>query len=457
MPLDDREWFRTYRQWNSKRRRFARIGRRTLGGLTTRILRLVFAAVLLAYTAAAFVHLTNGMGFRTSLWAAFQDARLAVTCPADPRRQWEFIDRSKTDQISLGRSLELGERVYRDICLADQFPLQRWSNDRPSALLSKLDATGDAARVATARPGAADPSRTVRPSRSPSNTPAPADEAPASAASIELADLKNHMLELINGDRQANGLDLVTLGDNPAAQEHAEEMLANGYLSHWGMGGMKPYMRYTLAGGVNYEGENASGVITSSWLDVFARAIFPEEQLQETQQGFMESPGHRRNIVDPLHKKVNLGISCNRTTCAVVQQFAGEYVKFSEKPAIVDGVLVMAGQLDKTYSLNRIQVWYDSPPHPLELGQLDKTYCYDLGTPAALLREPAPPGTFYPPGLERFTWEKCLNPYDVPPKPRGSNQGLKLRGVLLSDHPMCLGSRRVHGWCLAVRSVRKPA
>ena len=240
------------------------------------------------------------------------------------------------------------------------------------------------------------------------------------------------MLELINGDRQANGLDLVTLGDNPAAQEHAEEMSANGYLSHWGMDGMKPYMRYTLAGGVNYEGENASGVITSSWLDVLARAVFPEEQLQETQQGFMESPGHRRNIVDPLHKKVNLGIACNRTTCAVVQQFAGEYVKFSEKPAIVDGVLVMAGQLDKTY-------------------------CYDVGTPAAFIREPPRPGTFYPPGLERFTWDKCLNPYDVPPKPRGSNQGLKLRGVLLSDHPMCLGSRRVHGWCLAVRSVRKSA
>ena len=188
--------------------------------------------VLLAYTAAAFVHLTNGMGLRTSLGAAFQDARLALTCPADTRRQWEFIDRSQTDQISLGRSLELGERVYRDICLADQFPFQRWANDRPSALLSKFDA---------ARPGAADPSPTILPSRSPANTTAPTGEAPASAASIELADLKNHMLELINGDRQANGLDLVTLGDNPAAQEHAEEMSANGYLSHWGMDGMKPY------------------------------------------------------------------------------------------------------------------------------------------------------------------------------------------------------------------------
>ena len=347
------------------------------------------------------------MGLRTSLGAAFQDARLALTCPADTRRQWEFIDRSQTHQISLGRSLELGERVYRDICLADQFPFQRWSNDRPSALLSKFDA---------ARPGAADPSPTILPSRSPANTTAPTGEAPASAASIELADLKNHMLELINGDRQANGLDLVTLGDNPAAQEHAEEMSANGYLSHWGMDGMKPYMRYTLAGGVNYEGENASGVITSSWLDVLARAVFPEEQLRETQQGFMESPGRRRNIVDPLQKKVNLGIGCNRTTCAVVQQFAGEYVKFSEKPAIVDGVLVMAGQLTGGFSLIGIQVWYDPPPHTLELGQLDKTYCYDVGTPAAFIREPPRPGTFYSPGLERFTWDKWLNPYDVPPE-----------------------------------------
>ena len=51
------------------------------------------------------------------------------------------------------------------------------------------------------------------------------------------------MLTLINRDREANGLAPVILGTNTAAQSHAEEELANGYISHWGMDGMKPYMR----------------------------------------------------------------------------------------------------------------------------------------------------------------------------------------------------------------------
>ena len=63
------------------------------------------------------------------------------------------------------------------------------------------------------------------------------------------ADDKMYMLELINSARMAAGLDPVSLGDNPTAQMHAEALRDTCVLSHWGPDGLKPYARYSMAGG----------------------------------------------------------------------------------------------------------------------------------------------------------------------------------------------------------------
>ncbi len=245
--------------------------------------------------------------------------------------------------------------------------------------------------------------------------PSPAAPIP-SPDSPQQADLKNYMLGLINGDREANGLGPVTLDKNPAAQEHAEEMLDNGYLSHWTMDGMKPYMRHTLAGGVNYVAENVAGAPSPPIPGLRYESVSPKDELQELQRGLMESPGHRRNILDPLHQKVHLGIACDRITCSLSQQFSADYVEFSEKPAIANGILSLAGSLADDFEFVNIQVWYDPTPSALTFGQLDKTHCYDNGImPVAFIRKPLPPGTSYVPSTKPYTWDLCTNPNDVPP------------------------------------------
>ena len=144
--------------------------------------------------------------------------------------------------------------------------------------------------------------------------------------------------------------------------------------------------------------------------------VSPKEELRELQRGLMESPGHRRNILDPLHRKVNLGIACNRITCSVSQQFSADYVEFSEKPTIANGILSLAGSLAADFEFVNIQVWYDPLPRALTFGQLDKTDCYDTGIlPVAFIRKPLPPGTSYVPSTKPYTWDLCTNPYDVPP------------------------------------------
>ena len=97
----------------------------------------------------------------------------------------------------------------------------------------------------------------------PTNTPRPTEMSrPVAALSPDLRHIeeKRHMLELINAERRKAGVSPVVLGDNVAAQLHAESSLENCFSGHWGVDGLKPYMRYSLAGGFQSNSENGSGL-----------------------------------------------------------------------------------------------------------------------------------------------------------------------------------------------------
>ncbi|MSQ13251.1 MAG: CAP domain-containing protein [Dehalococcoidia bacterium] len=224
------------------------------------------------------------------------------------------------------------------------------------------------------------------------------------------------MLDLINKDRSSAGLMSVVLGSNPAAQQHAEEMLKNSYLAHWGMGGLKPYMRYTLAGGTNYEAENGFGIKGPLPPGNYPKILVPQE-LTETERGLMNSLGHRDNILNKWHKKVNLGIACDAYTCAVVQQFEGDYVEFTKKPLLepANGTISMAGRLTGDFKFDGIDIRYDRPTHPLTFGQLGKTYAYMTGKPVAVIIKPPSPGSYYAVQSTYSSWTEEISPYDIDP------------------------------------------
>jgi hypothetical protein len=183
------------------------------------------------------------------------------------------------------------------------------------------------------------------------------------------------------------------LGNNTAAQKHAEERLANRYNSHWGMDGLKPYMRYTLAGGVDYEGEN--GFVTETiWFGgrdpSYKRD--PKEMLKEAQDDLMASPGHRRNILDKWHKKVNLGIAYDTQSLHLVQQFEGDYIDFDKPPSISGNILSMSGRVSLG-TIENIALYYDPLPQPLSPAQLDAPpydYAYSLGEDIGTVLSPPP-------------------------------------------------------------------
>ena len=288
--------------------------------------------------------------------------------------------------------------------------------------------------TATPRPT---PTPTPRPTATPRPTPTP-----TATPEEQRTQWRAYLLDLVNGSRQAAGLSAVTLGNNEAAQKHAESMLKHGHIGHighWGLDGLTPVMRYTLAGGTNYVHENASGVIgvrDVDWGPRYGQQSW-RMSLEKVHKGLLNSPGHRKTILNKWHKKVSLGIACNKYTCSVAQNFEGDYVVFTKPPSISGaGVLTLAGRFKGGFTLSDMQVWYHQPPHTLTLGQLDATSSYGVGQePATFIIEPAPPGYYYSESNllpESYTWLRGVDPYSVNPKaPRDSSAASGIPRIII--------------------------
>ena len=108
-------------------------------------------------------------------------------------------------------------------------------------------------------------------------------------------DLEKQMLDLVNQERQAAGLN--PLAPDPeltqVARQHSTDMFARGYFAHDTPEGLSPFDRMNKAG-VRFltAGENL--------------ALAPTLPLAHT--GLMNSPGHRANILRPQFGRVGIGV-----------------------------------------------------------------------------------------------------------------------------------------------------
>ena len=82
-------------------------------------------------------------------------------------------------------------------------------------------------------------------------------------------------------------------GSNDAAQLHTESASKHCTGAHWGTDGLKPYMRYSLAGGYQANGENGSGLgycYSAAERVRYAPITSMKEEIDETMAGWMRSP-----------------------------------------------------------------------------------------------------------------------------------------------------------------------
>ena len=306
------------------------------------------------------------------------------------------------------------------------------SSAQTSSALATAPTPESPAQTSMTLPVASTPVPTTRGSNTP--TPAPPTrvlngQQTAPKPELELrANLrhmneKEYMLEKINSVRTQAGVPTVVLGENIAAQLHAESALKHCFASHWGIDGLKPYMRYSLAGGYQSNAENGHGsdyCITSS--DNYAQLGSVRRAIDDAMEGWMDSSGHRRNLLDPTHRKVNIGLAWDRYNFKAYQHFEGDYTTFDGLPTLEDGILTLSGTTRNgmTFSGENglgVMVYYDAAPYPLTQGQVARTYCYNNGLLVAALLRPMPEGYSWEDDSqdEEYSRRACPNPFDVSP------------------------------------------
>ena len=223
------------------------------------------------------------------------------------------------------------------------------------------------------------------------------------------------MLELVNGERSRVGSSPVVLSDNPATQSHADACHAMGAGSHWDLEGLKPYMRYSLAGGFHNNGEN--------WYQHFRVGPAGPRDIAGTirlaMQSWMGSPGHRSTILDPGYRKLSVGLCWSAGQFTAIQHFEGDYLELEQYPAIREGVLEVSGKVKNGVSLSAPddlipELWFDPPPVALTVRQLLEVNGYDNGTPVARLRRALPKGYFWQQDDLSVQFLRARSPEQIP-------------------------------------------
>jgi uncharacterized protein YkwD len=207
-------------------------------------------------------------------------------------------------------------------------------------------------------------------------------------------ELVEYALSLINSDRQQNGFQNVTLSSIDSGQLHAEDMLKNGYFSHWDMNDYKPYMRYTLAGGQGAVAENCATQL-GSYSDL--KTALKQMEYSMMYDDAASDWGHKDNILNPLHNEVSIGIAYDNNNVYFVEDFENDYVSWSIRNVDNNQVTMQGTIQEQGLTIKSIDVFYDNPS-PLTVSQLENPPYqggYDTGTYVATVVPPAPSGQYY--------------------------------------------------------------
>lgn len=129
----------------------------------------------------------------------------------------------------------------------------------------------------------------------------------------ELSAVEKQVFDAINSIRQANGLYVLTTqaGLGGVARAHSDDMLARDYLSHVNPEGKSPGDRIA-----------AAGITVTAWGENIAMSKGLADPVDAIVQGWMDSPGHRENILRAGWTHTGVGVAQSGNTFYFTQVFA---------------------------------------------------------------------------------------------------------------------------------------
>lgn len=211
-----------------------------------------------------------------------------------------------------------------------------------------------------------------------------------------IRELRLMVVEFINQDRENASTPPVVYSEplSLLADAHCREMLREGYTSHWNRAGWKPYMRYSQGGITDHTSENISS-LSSTRFEVTFDAV--KAALTERHEGLIgEVPPydqHRKNILDPHHTHVGIGVAYSKAGLRMIQIFARRYVSLEPIPTKQgpsSSVQLKGKVLEPGLDLQAISVFYEPLPEEMSLAQLMGTYSYALPADEKIYRTRLP-------------------------------------------------------------------
>jgi uncharacterized protein YkwD len=223
---------------------------------------------------------------------------------------------------------------------------------------------------------------------------------------VGLDEARRVMVQLINRDRATMGLAPVALDEGAptrGGQGHAEDMARNGYLGHWGTDGSVPEQRFTEAGGTDMVLENASCFTDEQRRTLDSHALVDVRNIEHAEDLFFhERPpndGHRRNILEPFHQRVGIGVAQPRATPTEIpvpcftQEFVDAYGTYAAVPASmqVGETLHVEGVIAAPATFAGVGLARVDGPRPLPVAEVNRRRSYPV---------PAPYQMYWPPGYQ---------------------------------------------------------
>lgn len=214
------------------------------------------------------------------------------------------------------------------------------------------------------------------------------------------AQIRVNLLEMVNEERAVAKVTAVAMDEfaTQVATKHAVDMATGQYASHWGRDGLKPYHRYSFAGGTDATQENISAADSTSsgkLRDLKQDTAYLHVRL------YQEAPPYdrpRKVILGPHHTHVGFGIAIDQSRLRMVELFVAKYVKLrpvkrSAKPG--SQLFISGKMLDRHYDVSHVEVCYEPLPKAPELSWLRQFRTYSLPGDCAVLQRRVPPPFTY--------------------------------------------------------------
>ena len=215
---------------------------------------------------------------------------------------------------------------------------------------------------------------------------------------------KARLFERLNRERRAAGVtplayDLLGASVGDAFCLDAATSRSSG---HWDTAGRPPYLRWALAGGVDYHAENFSSLTRTGGAVPESEA--PRLLLEAHGQMMAERPpddGHRRTILDPEWTHVGIGAAMAGGEFRMVEEYSRrivEWVDVPRAPVPAGTRAPFAVKLPRGWRLFSLEVGFEPAPRPMSREEIRRhgSYAYPAASQSLLARAPA--NTQYPDG-----------------------------------------------------------